>query len=123
MTLGTQPAADAGVLLARIQALYDHGKLVAAHDLGKALGPLAYWPGTQGRVLAGRLAGQLAAGRLSDALLLRAARADPHSLLAAYFRIFVLLQRHGTFMAAGGDSHVRASRLTQITSSTPTGWA
>ena len=99
MNLGTQPAADAGALLARIQALYDRGKLVAAHDLGKALGPLAHWPGTPGRVLAGRLAGQLAAGRLSDALLLRAGRADPHSLLAAYFRTFVLLQRHGTFIA------------------------
>ncbi len=99
MTVGTQPAADAGALLARIQALYDRGKLVAAHHLGKALGPLACWPGTQGRVLAGRLAGQLSAGRLSDALLLRAWRADQQSLLAAYFRTFVLLQRHGTFVA------------------------
>ena len=99
MTLGMQPAASAGALLARIQALYDQGKLVAAHDLGKALGPLASWPGTQGQVLAGRLAGQLGAGRLSDALLLRAARADPQSLLAAYYRTFVLLQRRGTFIA------------------------
>jgi len=99
MNLGTQPVADAGALLARIQALYDRGKLVAAHELGKALGPLAHWPGTPGRVLAGRLAGQLAAGRLSDALLLRAWRADPRSLLAAYFRTYVLLQRQGTFVA------------------------
>src|SRR5512144_398149 len=99
MTLGTQPAADAASLLARIQALYDSGKLVAAHAMGKALGPLGSWPGTAGQVLAGRLAGQLAAGRLSDALLLRAGRADPASLLAAYFRNIVLLQRHGTFVA------------------------
>lgn len=99
MMLETQPAAAAGALLARIQALYDQGKLVAAHDMGKALGPLASWPGTEGRVLAGRLAGQLAANRLSDALLLRAWRADPHSLLANYYRTYVLLQRQGTFIA------------------------
>ncbi len=99
MMLGTQPATAAGALLARIQALYDQGKLVAAHDMGKALGPLASWPGTEGRVLAGRLAGQLAANRLSDALLLRAWRADPQSLLASYYRTYVLLQRRGTFVA------------------------
>ena len=69
-----QLAADASALLARIQALYDQGKLVAAYDMGKAMGPLASWPGTQGRILAGRLAGQLSAGRLCDALLLSAWR-------------------------------------------------
>ena len=91
--------ASADVLLASIQTLYDQGKLVAAYDMGKALGPLDSWPGTTGRVLAGRLAGQLGANRLSDGLLLRAWRADRQSLLANTFRTYVLLSRRGSFVA------------------------
>ena len=78
------PLRHAEALLARVLALYERGKLVAAFDAGRPLGSLAAWPGTKGRVLAGRLAGQLGARRTADALLLRAFRADRDSPLAAY---------------------------------------
>ena len=90
---------DAEQLLARVLALYEGGKLVAAFDAGRPLGPLAAWPGTKGRVLAGRLAGQLGARRTADALLLRAFRADRDSPLAAYYYTVVVLARCGAFAA------------------------
>jgi tetratricopeptide (TPR) repeat protein len=85
--------------LARVHALYQRGKLIAAFEAGRRLGPLASWPGTEGRVLAGRLAGQLGARRISDALFLRAVRADPNSELAGYYHTSALLSRRGAFAA------------------------
>ena len=94
-----EPAEAVGTLLARVLALYQQGKLVAAFETGRAVGPLGCWPGTEGRVLAGRLARQLGARRTGDALLLRAYRADGGSALAAYYHASVLLSSHGPFAA------------------------
>jgi cellulose synthase operon protein C len=62
--------------LDQVKALYDDGRLLQAWQLSQALGPLREWQGTHARILAGRLASQLSADRLGDALILRAWRAD-----------------------------------------------
>ena len=86
-------------LLARVLELYERGELLAAFEAGRRLGPITSWPGTEGRVLAGRVAGQLGARRVSAALFLRAFRADRESALAGYYYTSTMLARHGAFAA------------------------
>lgn len=85
--------------LSHIQALYDRGKLLQAYQLGQSLGTFDNWPGTDGRILAGRLAATLNAPRTSWRLHLtswRADRAHPH---ARYFHARALLERFGLHTA------------------------
>ena len=94
-----QPAEGVEQSLARVLELYEQGRLLAAFAAGREMGPIESWPGTEGCVLAGRLAGQLGARRISDALFLRAFRADRESALAGYYHASTLLSRHGAFAA------------------------
>lgn len=86
-------------MLPKIQSLYDQGAFLQALRAGAALGPVASWRTTAARILAGRLAGQLSAHRLSDALLLRAWRADPKDPEARYFGARALFSRRGALAA------------------------
>lgn len=73
-------------LVAHAQSLYDDGLFVQAYTAASPLGPLQSWQGTKARILAGRLASQLSADRLSNAILLkawRADRADPSAIFYA----------------------------------------
>lgn len=77
-------ATEKNGVLERVRGLYDAGLSFQAWQAAQALGPLRDWSGTAERILAGRLASQLMADRLSDALLLRAWRLDrtaPEALL------------------------------------------
>jgi len=62
--------------LRQVEDLYEQGRYLSAFDAGRALGPLSTWPGTEGRILAGRLAANLGAPRLAQALCRLAWRAD-----------------------------------------------
>jgi hypothetical protein len=52
--------------LAPVQALYDQGLFQQAFKAAGSLGPLHLWTGTQGRVLARRLARHLRADKLRN---------------------------------------------------------
>jgi len=87
---------------------YDEGKFLQAYELARAHGPLNGWKGTSARILAGRLAGNLGGIRLGHALVLRAARADPHSPMARCHAARSLLDRQGAattwaWMRSRGD--------------------
>lgn len=86
-------------LLTNIQALYDQGLFVQALATGTPLGPLHTWPGPDARILAGRLASQLSAERVSAAIFLRLWRAHPSSAEAAYFLAPTLMARRGPLAA------------------------
>jgi tetratricopeptide (TPR) repeat protein len=86
-------------LLARVQALYDDGLFTQAYRAAEPLGPLQSWRGTEARILAGRLASQLAADRLSDALFLRAWRADRASPKAILNGVMALQSIRGPLAA------------------------
>ncbi|MBX3411678.1 MAG: tetratricopeptide repeat protein [Pirellulales bacterium] len=81
------------------QALYDRGLYVQAWRCGLALGPLNEWPGTAGRILAGRVAHNLGAMRLGAWLHFTAWRADPNNVEARLFYTHTLRERRGTFTA------------------------
>jgi tetratricopeptide (TPR) repeat protein len=79
----------------RIRALLEEGLPLQAWQVAQALGPLRHWPGTSARILAGRLALQLSADRLGDALLLRAWRADRTAPEAVFYGAMALHSIHG----------------------------
>jgi len=54
--------------LDRVQALYDRGLMLQAYEAARADGPLRSWQGRNARILAGRLASNLGAQRLSCAM-------------------------------------------------------
>ena len=71
--------------LSEIQDFYDRCLYKQAYNLAIRRGPLASWRGTADRVLAGRLAFNLGAGRLGLAHHLRAWRVDRNDIDAAYY--------------------------------------
>ncbi|MEQ1794838.1 MAG: C39 family peptidase [Nitrospira sp.] len=85
--------------IAQIQALYDRGLFVQAFTAGASLGPLQSWRGPEARILAGRLASQLFAHRLSDALMLRLWRTDQSTPAAIYYSARALFSRRGSLAA------------------------
>jgi tetratricopeptide (TPR) repeat protein len=81
--------------LDRIRILYEQGDCLGAYGVAREIGPLARWGGTDARVLAGRLAAHLGAGRLASAPHLRAWRDDPADPEACYYRARTTLGRRG----------------------------
>src|SRR5947207_9210056 len=79
--------------LARLQDLCRLGLYVQAYDLAIRSGPLREWTGTAERILAGRLAWNLGAWRLSHKLSLRAWRDDPESREARVCAAGVVFER------------------------------
>jgi len=90
---------DAGKRLARVSELYQRGKYLDALRASEPLGPPAQWPGTRGRVLAGRLANNLGAPRLGRVLHLLAHRNAPEDWDARYFYIWARFMRRGPLVA------------------------
>jgi len=91
-----------------IKELYERGQYLQAYAAGQPLGKLAEWPGAEARVLAGRLAINLGAPRLSRVLCYRAWRAEPDLPLACYFYAISNLTHRGplgtwNFLEAHGD--------------------
>ena len=86
-------------LLAQIEHLYDQGRYTDALLVSKPLGPLAQWPGAEGRILAGRMAGNLGAPRLGRALHWLAGREHPEDPSAVYYAAMAYWSRFGTLHA------------------------
>src|SRR5215831_16802737 len=85
--------------LEKIQRLYEDGQMLQAYEASKAFGPLSHWSGSEARMLAGRLAGNLGGYRLGSALHFLAWRHDkPNFDLAAYHG-YNLLHRRGPLVA------------------------
>ena len=80
--------------LEQIQRLYDEGMYVQAYEVGKPWGKLTDWPGTDGKILAARLAVNLGSSSLSNWLVRCAYRASPEHDEARYF-YGNYLARHG----------------------------
>src|SRR5204862_180618 len=73
-----------------VQGLY-----LQAYTRASKLAPLQTWRGTEARILAGRLAGNLGAPRLGRVLHFRAFRDDRRSLEALYPYAYAILDRRG----------------------------
>ena len=86
-------------LLAQIEQLYDQGRYMDALDASKPLGPLQRWPGAAGRVLAGRLAGNLGSPRLGRILHWLAGREYPQHPAAQYYAAMAYWSRFGAVHA------------------------
>ena len=94
-----QDSSDHAAMLAHIEQLYDQGRYCDALELSKPLGPLTAWDGAEGRVLAGRLAGNLGAPRLGRALHWLAGREYPNHPTAVYYSAMAYWSRFGTLHA------------------------
>lgn len=86
-------------LIASVQSLYDNGLFVQAYHKAAPLGAFQTWQGTSAKILGARIASQLAADRLSDALLLRTWRADRSSPEAIYYASRVIHSTRGPLAA------------------------
>jgi cellulose synthase operon protein C len=82
--------------LASVQDLYDQGLYSAALDASRELGELTSWRGPAGRVLAGRLAGNLGAPRLARALHWQAGREHPDDPACQYYAALAYWSRFGS---------------------------
>lgn len=78
-----------------VQELYDRGLYLQALRIAEPLGPLPTWRGAAGRVLAGRLAASVGAGRLAYLLHSLAQREHPHDETTRYFGTWARLRRRG----------------------------
>ena len=84
---------------ARIFALYDAGLYMQAYRHAEDIGPLRNWRGTEARILAGRMAGNLGSMRLSDGHLIHAWRQDRKHPEALWFFARYLLGARGPLAA------------------------
>ncbi len=91
-----QPSSE---LLAELRDLHERGLSLQAFERARELGPLTSWRRTEARVLAGRLAAQWGATRLTRILHSRAFRDDPQSPEARYYNGFDLLASRGWYRA------------------------
>ncbi|MCE9555187.1 MAG: tetratricopeptide repeat protein, partial [Planctomycetes bacterium] len=91
----TEEPIVAAEVLQEVDARYQAGQYLSAYEAGTALGPLSAWAGTQGRLLAGRLATNLGSPRLGQALVRLAWRNDRESLYAGYFHTLVMFRSWG----------------------------
>ena len=89
----------ASQVLGRVLELYDDGQYVQAYAAGRSLGRLPDWPGTEGRVMAGRLAVHLGAPKLSWVMLQTAYRRDPTNAEACFYAGASRLSRFGPVAA------------------------
>src|SRR5262245_7873564 len=85
--------------LARILDLYTRGLYVQAYQLGASFAPLADWTGTAARLVAGRLARQLGAPKLSRWQMIKAYRGQPTHPEAIYYHARYFLERHNLLAA------------------------
>ncbi len=85
--------------LAPVRDLCERALYLQAHAAALRLGPLAAWRGTEARVLAGRLAAQLGAPRLSGWHFVRAFREQPDDPDAALFFLRRVLNNRGPLAA------------------------
>jgi tetratricopeptide (TPR) repeat protein len=70
--------------------LYDQGLYLQAFRLGESFAPLRCWRGTEARILAGRMTGNLGSQRLGDWHFIHAYRGDPtHPDACWYFANFL----------------------------------
>jgi len=83
----------------RILKLYDAGLYLQAYRVAEAIGPLRNWRGTQARVLAGRMAGNLGSIRMSDWHFVHAWRKDGKNPEAMWFFARYLLGTRGPLAA------------------------
>jgi cellulose synthase operon protein C len=86
------PSADD---LSRIKELYERGLCLQAYELARQFGDLSGWPGTEARILAGRLAMNLGAADLGRRLHMRAYHRDPSAPLARYYFALTVFQMRG----------------------------
>ncbi|MBI3821960.1 MAG: C39 family peptidase, partial [Planctomycetes bacterium] len=91
------PAADITVpadVLASILQVYDDGLYLQAYQRAQAVGPLPKWRGSEARILAGRLAGNLGSIRFADWHFVHAWRKDrTHPETLWYFARYLLSVR------------------------------
>jgi tetratricopeptide (TPR) repeat protein len=80
-------------------ALYDQGLYLQAYQLGQSYAPLKDWRGTEARILAGRMAGNLGSGRLADWHFIHAYRQDPDHPDACWYFANYLAGRRGPLPA------------------------
>lgn len=85
--------------LRSVLGLYEQGRYTDALAAGACLGDIRHWPGTEGRILAGRLAGNLGAPRLGRALHWLAGRQFPQDAQALYYGAMAYWNRFGTIPA------------------------
>ena len=81
--------------LRRIEKYCEDGQYLKAYEASKPLGRLTDWPGTEGLILAGRLAARLGSIRTGMAIHRMAWRADRDHLNARYYYCFTKLMRFG----------------------------
>lgn len=86
-------------LLNQIEQLYEQGRYSEAFGISKPLGPIGHWRGVRGRVLGGRLAGNLGAPRLGRILHWLAVREHPDQPAAQYYGAMAYWSRFGTLHA------------------------
>jgi len=82
-----------------VHSLYQRGLYLQAYKLAEAHAPLKSWSGTRARILAGRLAANLGAGRLGQVLHFLAYRDDPSDPEAIFFWAWSVLDRRGVLTA------------------------
>ncbi len=75
--------------------LYNAGLYLQAYQKSQHIAPLPQWRSTAGRIMAGRLAGNLGSSQLGKILHYRAYREDPDAPEAWYYYAHVLLNQHG----------------------------
>lgn len=92
----TQPGAGD---LARVETLYEAGRLHDAYRATLHLAPIASWRDPEAMIIGARLAYYCGAPRLADALVLRAWRRAPHDANARYYGIRCILTRRGPMAA------------------------
>ncbi len=93
--LNTHGSHDTTSILGQVLALYDQGRYIDALEASKPLGDLRTWPGAEGRVLAGRLAGNLGAPRLGRGAPLARGREYHDHPQAQYFAAMNYWSRFG----------------------------
>src|SRR4051812_20867501 len=77
--------------VAKLTSLYEEGQYFQAHQHAATLPPVAQWLGAGAQLIAGRLAMNLGAPRLSEALFARVWREHPTHPGACYYRTSSLL--------------------------------
>jgi tetratricopeptide (TPR) repeat protein len=85
--------------LRAVFTLYDCGLYLQAYELGRSHAPLHLWRGTDARILAGRMAGNLGSQRLGDWHFIHAYRSDPTHPDACWYFANYLANRRGPLPA------------------------
>ena len=93
-----QPSVEvAPHIVAEVTRLYEAGLIVQAYELARTAAPLDAWGGTTGRLIAGRLAGNLGAPRLGRYLHILAYCGARSNAEAVYYYAATVLQFRGPY--------------------------